>query len=272
MADYNNSNATFFRPNTDGMVMFNDTHMLKISYYDTTMRIEIRAKNSEGKFPAPERGKEISILLNQDAVSRLSIMLKYFDEKLESYNADFADGKDCTGYEPYSISVFTGNTPDNTKIFQLSTGTVGDNGFTPEVWLHIGVDENRAAINSHCFKTRFAPVLVNYDAKTGAVEMHNKLSQYALIYAAIVNFVDVTNKAGCHFNKTTVNDEKLNKMENLVKAIADHLNVAVPEYNNSYNSYNSGTSPFDYSPSNSQPPVIENGGDVGTLLGTANYR
>ena len=122
-------NVTYFKPSTDGMVMFNDSHMLKISYYDTTMRIEIRVKNMEGKFPAPERGKEISILLNQENIAKLAIMFDKFNEVLDSYNADFADGKDCSDYKPYSISVFTGSTPEATRIFQISTGTVGENGF-----------------------------------------------------------------------------------------------------------------------------------------------
>jgi hypothetical protein len=271
MADFNNSSATYFKPSTDGMVMFNDSHMLKVSYYDTTMRIEIRARNADGKYPAPEKGKEISMLLNQEAVAKLAIMLKYFDEKLESYNADFADGKDCSDYKPYSVSIFTGSTPENTKIFQLSTGTVGDNGFSPEIWLHIGVDENRAAVASYCYKTRFSPVLVNYEPKTGDVEMHNKLSQYAIFDAAILNFVDVSNKSACHFNKTVVNDERLNKMENLVKAIADHLNVVTNDYNNNGNSYTS-SSPFESFSSNTVQPQVIDGGDMSTILGTANYR
>ena len=253
------------------MVMFNDSHMLKISYYDTTMRIEIRVKNMEGKFPAPERGKEISILLNQENIAKLAIMFDKFNEVLDSYNADFTDGKDCSDYKPYSISVFTGSTPEATRIFQISTGTVGENGFAPEIWIHVGVDEHRAAINSHCYKTRFAPILVNYDSKTGEVEMLNKAAQYALINAAIINFMEISNKGGCHFNKTYVNDEKLNKMENLVKLIADHFNIALPEYNN--NGYSGGSSPFDsFNSNNAAPPVIENGGDLGTLLGTPNYR
>jgi hypothetical protein len=263
------ADATYFKPSTDGMVMFNETHMLKISYYDTTMRIEIRARNTDGKYPAPERGKEISVLLNQDNVSKLAIMLRYFDEKLNEYNTDFENGKDCASYKPYSISVFTGNTPENTRLFQITTGTVGDDGFTPEVWIHIGVDENRAAINSYCFKTKTAPVLVNYDSKTGSVEMVHKLAQYNLISAAIINFVGFVNKSACHFNKTIVNDEKLNKMENLVKLMAEHFNIHLPENGNN-NGYNS--SPFESFNSNSvQPPVIENGGDLGTLLGSPIY-
>lgn len=271
MADYNNTNATYFKPSTDGMVMFNDTTMLKISYYDTTMRVEIRVKNMEGKYPSPEKGKEISVLLNMENVSKLNIMLEEFDKKLIQYNDDFAEGKDCSDYKPYSISVFTGSTPESTRIFQISTGTVGDNGFTPEIWIHIGVDENRAALNSHVYKTKMTPVLVNYDSKTGEVEMVHKLGQYELVDAAIRNFVDVANKAGCHFGKTIVNDEKLNKMENLVKLLADHFNISLPEYDGGYR--NGGSSPFDsFTSNNTTPPVIENGGDIGTLLGGPNYR
>ena len=273
MADYNNANTTFFKPSTDGMVMFSDTHMLKISYYDTTMRFEIRAKNADGKYPSPEKGKEISVLLNAENVAKLNIMLDVFDKKLDEYNSDFVEGKDCSDYKPYSISIFTGATPEASRIFQISTGTVGDNGFTPEVWIHIGVDENRVALSSSCYKTRTTPVLINYDAKSGDVEMLQRMGQYQLIDASIRNFVDVANKAGCHFNKTVVNDEKLNKMENLIKLIADHFNIYLPDNDSNGYNYNRGNSPFDsFNSNNVAPPVVENGGDLGTLLGSPNYR
>ena len=266
MAEYNNNN-TYFKPNTEGITMFSDTTMLRLSYFDESIKIEMRQKNMEGKYPAPEIGKAIDILLNTETVGKLALMLDEFDKKLDEYNEKFINGEDVSEIHPYSVAVFTGTTPDRTKILQISTGECTDHGFIPEIILHIGVDESRIATNSYVFKTRVSPVLVDYDSKTGAVTMLNKLGQYNIIDAAIRNFVPICSKGIRHFNKTVVNDERLNKMENLVKLIADHFNIAPPEHNRSdtpFSSYNSNAF-------NSAPPVVENGGDIGTLLGGPNY-
>jgi hypothetical protein len=263
---------TYFKPTTDGISMFSNDVMLRISYYDASMRIEMRHKNTEGKYPSPEIGKDISILLNADNVAKLNIMLDEFDKKLISYNNDFADGKDCSEYKPYSIAVFTGLTPDKTKILQISTGTVTDKGFIPEIMLHIGVDEKRVALTTHTFKTTVTPLLVNYDKDTGDVDMQVKMSQYEIFNAAIRNFMSSATKACSHFSKTVINDERLSKMESLVKLIADHFNIALPEneYSRNYNNFNNAAF-GSFNSNNVQPPVIENGGDIGTLLGGANY-
>ena len=71
---YENSNASFFKPNSDGIVMFNDNTMLRISYYDDTMKFEIRIKNMEGKYPAPEAGKDNSILVSSENAAKLAII------------------------------------------------------------------------------------------------------------------------------------------------------------------------------------------------------
>jgi hypothetical protein len=269
MAEYNNNNATYFKPNTEGITMFSENMMLRLSYYDESMKIELRQKNMEGKYPAPEAGKAIDILLNTETVSKIVLMLDEFDKKLDERNELFLSGADVTGIRPYSISVYTGTTPERTKLLQISTGECTDHGFIPEIYLHIGVDENRVALNSYMFKTRVSPVLVDYDSKTGAVTMVNKLGQYNILDAAFRNFVPICSKGIRHFNKTVVNDEKLNKMENLVKLIADHFNIHLPEYNG-----NKSETPFDSFNSNTfsaPPPVVENGGDLGTLLGAPNY-
>ena len=61
-------------------------------------------------------------------------------------------------------------------------------------------------------------------------------------------------------------------MENLIKLLADNFNIHLPE--NGYNGgYNNNSSPFEsFNSNNSQPPVIENGGDLGTLLGAPIYK
>jgi hypothetical protein len=269
MADYN---VTYFKPSTDSIPIFNDNLMLKISYYDTSMRFEIRMRNMDGHFPTPDKDKEISVFLSAENVAKLSVMLDVFDKKLDEYNADFAAGKDCTGYKPYSISVYTGTTPDKTRVFTLSTGTVTEQGFVPEVIISIGVNENKVANNSYVFKTKATPVLIDYEGDTGKFDMQLILGQYIIVAAAIKNFMIACTKAFAHFNKNVVNDEKLNSTENLIKLIADHHNISLPEKGRGYNGYNNDNSVFgSFNSNNTQPPVID-GGDIGTLLGSPNVR
>ena len=283
MADFQNTNggnATYFKPNTDGLTMFNDEDMmLRVSYYDEFMKLELRAKNAEGKFPAPELGKDIGIMINREKVTVLSIMLDEFDKKLIEYNNDFADGKDCSEYKPYSIAVHVGQTPEKTRVLQISTGTVTEKGFVPVVYIHIGTTPDLIANATYKFQTRTSPVIVNYDATTGDVDMKHKLGQYEILNATIRNFVVTSSKSHSHFAKTVVNDEKLNKMENVVKLIADAMNIQIPD--TTYGGYNGGryrsSSPFDSfgnptSDLNNTHVVVENGGDLGTLLGQPTYR
>lgn len=284
MADYQNnyqgaSNMTYFKPKTEGLVMFNDDNtMLKISYYDTTIKFEIRQKNMDGRYPAPELENEIAVLVNEDKAAALNIMLDEFEKKLIDYNNDFADGKDCSEYKPYSIAVHTGNTPEKTRVFQISTGTVTDKGFVPVIYIHIGTSTDLVAARSYAFKTKLTPVLVNYDSELGTVDMQHKLGQYEVISTAIRSFVYFSSKSVCHFNKTVVNDEKLNRMENTISLIAGALNVTMPESPYQPNNrYRTNNSPFDsYGNVNSNVEntqvVVENGGDIGTLLGTQNFK
>jgi hypothetical protein len=208
MADYQNaSNITYFKPKTEGLVMFNDDNtMLKVSYYDTTMKFEIRQKNMDGKYPAPELENEIAVLINEDKAASLNIMLNEFEKKLIEYNTDFADGKDCSEYKPFSVAVHTGNTPEKTRVFQISTGKVTDKGFVPVVYIHIGTSTDLVAAKTFVYKTKPTPVLINYDSELGTVDMQHRLGQYEIISTAIRSFVFFSGKAVCHFGKTVVND------------------------------------------------------------------
>lgn len=270
MAEFNNTNTTnFFKPSTDGIPLFNDDTMLKISYYDTSIRFEIRKRNMDGKYPSPKPGEANDILINAEKAAILYMMIEEFDKKLIQYNEDFLNGVDCSQYKEYSISVFTGLQPEKTRVLQISTGTVTDHGFAPEIRIHIGVDENRIAKSTFVFKTKMAPVLENYDWLTGEVDTKMKPGQYEIIDMAIRSYMNALPKAINHFNKTVINDERLSKSEKYITAIAERLNVSLPEYNS--NNYGGGNSAFDSFSSNNTPaPVVENGGDLGTLLGTSN--
>lgn len=275
MADFNNGggyNATYFRPSTDGLAMFNDNMMLKIAYYDTYMKFELREKNMEGKFPTPETGKDISVLLSAEKAAAFMLMLDEFEEKIISYNNDFADGKDCSGYKPFSIAIHVGSTPEKTRVLQISTGTaIEGQGFVPVVLIHVGVDSTLAATKTYAFQTKTCPCLVDYESTSGSFELVHKLGQYEVIALAIRGFAYASSRAVSHFNKTLINDERLKTMEKVVNLLAEHFNIQVPDSNSSGNKFRA-TSPFESFVSNTpqQPPVIENGGDLGTLLGIPN--
>lgn len=273
MAEFNNTtNATYFKPSTDGLVMFNDENMmLKIAYYDVFMKIELREKNSEGKYPAPELGKDISILLAEDKVCTLKCMLDEFEAKFIEYNNDFADGKDCSEYKPYSIAIHTGSTPEKTRVLQISTGTVTERGFIPIIYIHVGTDANLVATKTYAFQTKLTSCLYNYDATAGTVDMKYKCGQYEVVSMAIRTFAALNGKAIAHLSKTYTNDENLRKMEKLVNMLAENFNIHLEPAGGKFRS----NSPFDSFGANTvatQPPVIENGGDLGTLLGTANFK
>ena len=272
-----NNNVTYFKPSSDGLVMFNeDNMMLSISYYDNFMKFELREKNLEGKYPKPEPGRDICILLNEEKATTLKMMLDAFEEKLNQYNNDFADGKDCSDYKEYSISVHTGMTSEKTRILQISTGTVTEHGFTPIIYIHIGVDDHMAAIHSFKFKTKFTPGFINYDSSVGSAEALPKLAQYEIISLAIRNFCMMDNRAGGHFNKTFVNDDRANKSYKMLISLMENAGLQMPDANyNAFSRPTRSTSPFDSFASNSMnnmasaATVIE-GGDIGTLLGTPN--
>lgn len=276
MADFNNanSNTIYFKPNTNGLVMFNEENnmMLMVSYYDNFMKFELRERNIEGKYPAPEIGKDITVLLSEEKVYCLNMMLEEFEKKLAAYNNDFADGKDCSNYPEYSVGVYTGQTSEKTRVFQISTGKVTDHGFVPIIHIHIGTDANMVALRTYSFKTRFTPGLIDYDWSAGSTKMVTKLAQYEMVSLAVKVFCMAANKAVCHFNKTFINDDRVNKMYRMLTSVMEHFGIPQPENNSQSfgNKYRNNTA-FDSFNSNNTPapPVIE-GGDIGTLLGMPN--
>jgi hypothetical protein len=67
-------------------------------------------------------------------------------------------------------------------------------------------------------------------------------------------------------------------MENVVNLIANALNVSIPDNGGYQSRYRTNNSPFDAYGSNisnaidNTQVVVENGGDIGTLLGTQNFK
>lgn len=191
-----------FKPSTDGLAMFSDDRMLRISYYDTTMKIEIRAKNPDpnatSKYPkAAKPEDETAVVLTQEAVAALSDAIgKYLVPKIEERSESALSDPDAN-IKPYSIALPT--SAAGNKVIEISVGYPDIN---PVITLHLGINEDRIPANSISFKTKGSKVLVNYDGGKGDVDFVETMPQFILFMNALHIFAENAAKAACHFNKT----------------------------------------------------------------------
>lgn len=212
-----------FKPSTDGLAMFSDDRMLRISYYDSTMKIEIRAKNPDpnaaSKYPKAARPEdETAVVLTQEAVTALSDAIgKYLVPKIEERAESVASNPDAN-IKPYSIALPT-STAGN-KVIEVS---VGYPDIDPVITLHLGINEERIPANSISFKTKGCKVLVNYDGGKGDVDFVESMPQFILFMNALHIFSENAAKAAAHFNKTRENAH----MSDVVDRVAMQMGVPV---------------------------------------------
>ena len=225
MANYNNQNqgSTYFKPSTDAVTLYSSDTMLRITYYDTTMSLEFRkaTTDAEGKrrFPKPEKGKEVNIVLSAERVSALSDAIhKNFIPMLERVTEKW---KSSGEGETHNIAVM-GN-QQGTKLLVISTGSPSDKGYEPEITLYTDIGEDRIPGNTITFKTSCVPVLIDYNDKTGDFAVMNTLPQFYIILNVFHAFIEGMSKAYAHFNK----GREMASMNDVIERIAMSLNVPV---------------------------------------------
>ena len=193
---------SIFKPNTDGLIMFSGDMMLKISYYDSSMKIELRAKNPDPNAPTkyikPAKPEdEIAVSLTAEAVASLSDAIgKYFIPKLEERVEILKSNPDAMPNKPFSIALPT--TMAGNKVIEISTNGLDVN---PVITLHLDINEERIPARSISFATRSTKVLVNYNGGRGDIEFVETMPQFILFMNALHIFTEAASKASCHFDK-----------------------------------------------------------------------
>lgn len=234
----NQTPHTYFKASTDALSMYSDNTMLRITYYDTTMQIELRkavtGDDGKRKFPRPEKGKEISIVLPIDKVTALSdaidkYFLPRFEELTEKYNS--------TGEPAGKHSIAIMGDRQGTKLISISTGEAGPKGYEPEISIFTDIGEDRIPGNATTFKTSIVPVLIDHNDKTGDFGVINTVPQFYIFMVALHSFIETINKAALHFSKT----KESASMLDVVERIAIALNVPVRKSSYSYGGEVGGT-------------------------------
>lgn len=241
MATYNNQNQgnTYFKPSTDAVTLYSGDTMLRITYYDTTMSLEFRkaTTDAEGKrrFPKPEKGKEVNIVLSADKVAAISdILHRDFIPVLEKLTDKWKSNSECS--EEHNIAVM-GN-QQGTKLLVISTGKPTDKGYEPEITLYTDIGEDRIPGNTVTFKTSSVPVLIDYNDKTGDFAVLSTLPQFYIIINVFHNFIEAMTKTYAHFNKS----REMVSMNDVIERIAMSLNVPVQTRSSYGSEYSSGGS------------------------------
>ena len=230
----NNSNFSVFKPYTDGCSIFSGDMMMRVSYYDTTMKIEFRQRNSEGKFPKPAVENEIAVILNcEQVVQIVNCLDKFFIPALERYMDDIRAGRDCSNQIfSFAVPIYTKTT---SKAFEISTGKATPNGYLPEFKLHINVGEDRKPEKTFVFKTSAAKILITNGKGLDAddIIINEDYPQFVLMVNIFHSFVENIGKAALHCSKTKAS-ENLAHMGDVIDRIAMQLNVPVKQqYQNS---------------------------------------
>lgn len=234
-----NQSNTYFKPSTDAVTMYSGDTMLRITYYDTTMSLEFRkaTTDAEGKrrFPKPEKGKEVNIVLSAEKVAAISDAIhKNFIPVLERVVEKWRTTGEGSG--EHNVAVM-GN-QQGTKLLVISTGNPTDKGYEPEITLHTDIGEDRIPGNTITFKTSTVPVLIDYNSKTGDFAAMSTLPQFYIFLNALHTFVESMSKAHAHFNK---NKESVS-MNDVIERIAIALNVPVQTKSSYGSDYSSGGS------------------------------
>ena len=227
MANYpnqNNGDYTFFKASTDAVSLYGKDTMLRITYYDTTMSIELRNAviDQEGKrrFPKPEKGSEVNIVLTAEKVMAISDAIsRHFLPLLESVIEKYKN----TGEDPGSHNIAIMGNQQGTKLLVISTGHPGPKGYEPEITLHTEIGEDRIPGKSITFKTSTVPVLVDYNEQTGDFGMMETLPQFYIFMNVLHSFIENYSKASAHFSKS----RESASMKDVVERIAMSLNVPI---------------------------------------------
>lgn len=230
---FNNGGFSYFKANTDGCVLFNGDKMLRISYLDTSMKFEIRTRNpdpnAQQKFIKAEKPEdEISIVLTVDRVAEICKSLEKFMDVLTDLQ-DKHNKHEAPGNASYSIGVFTNNNVGNAKVFEIATGVEGPKGYQPEIYIHLGIGDDRKPTKSDCFKTTSGNVLINYNGGTNEdTEVIDDYPQFITIVHIFHNFIEQYGKATAHFAKTkSIND--FAHMVDVVDRIAMQMGIPVKQ-------------------------------------------
>lgn len=215
---------TYFKASTDALSMYSNDAMLRITYYDTTLQIELRkvvmSDDGKRKFPKPEKGKEINVVLTMDKVQALSDAIdRHFIPKFEA----LVERYNSTGESGTPSSVAMMGDRQGTKLISISTGEAGQKGYEPEITIYTDIGEDRIPGNKVTFKTSSVPVLVDYNEKTGDFGVINTVPQFYIFMIALHSFIETINKASLHFSKTRESASMLD----VVERIAIALNVPV---------------------------------------------
>lgn len=229
MAFNNNNfnNNTIFKPSTDGCALFSGDRMLRVSYYDTLLKIEIRYRNAEGKFPKPANFEsEISIILSATQAASVVGYFEKLTEKLIEFRENPQPGK------KWSFAVPVTNAATGvTKALEFSTGDLGTDGtYSPEVTLHMATNEEGKHSASHVFKTTNSKVLINYDGGNGNIEVIDEFPQLVILMNIFHTFIESYGKAAVHFAKSP-SGASLSRISSAIDRIAYQVGVPVKQDN-----------------------------------------
>lgn len=237
----NNTGYSIFKPSTDGCVLFNEDRMLRIAYYDSTMKIEIRVKNGEGKYPRPANpADEISVVLQATQIASICRSFTTFIEKLEQMESDLRNGSASTD-TCYTFAIPIGSTVGTSKVLEFSTGVPTAEGLRPEITIHMNINENRMPAASYTFRTQSGKVMINYNGgKTPEkTDFIYEYPQFVLIMQIFHNFIEQYGKATLHFSKTK-QSEDLVRMVDVIDRIAMQMGVPVKQHVSTGYNYNRG--------------------------------
>lgn len=224
------NNFSKFTPSTDGFAMFNGEKMLRVSYYDNSMKIEIRTRlaDGSGKFGKPEPKDEIAVLLTQETAAALERTIRHsFIPMLEEMNELIATGRTDEITHPRSVGMVTKNTGD--KVIEISTGMPGQNGIEPVIMLHLDINEERVPGRTDAFVTKSTSVIIDYDGgKNTEPAFDTVYPQFVLFMNALQSFVANGSKAALHFSKSYQTNHAYDVLDRIAEAAGVPISRPVP--------------------------------------------
>ena len=258
MAEYNN-NYSKKDVSTDTLTFFSDKMMLQIRMLESALSLSFRplsvddtGKRSFPKVSDSDRFKYSVLITKEKAEELLSRLNQSFVPRLlETVDSKFAN-PDYTR-KPFSNGVFI-NSKNNTRVLDFYSGELSGD-ITPSLRLISDINEDR--IPAHVVEYVFsnAPVINDYDIKTGEFQMYPSMPQLLLFKRLLDSFLMAITCSAGH-SVSLVFKNELDHITDTTDQIAIQNNIPIVKFNATVD-YNTNSRPNTFIKSNSKMPGAE---------------
>ena len=250
MAEYNNNNSYSKKDvSTDALSFFNQNMMLQTRMLESALSISFRPlvvdDNGKRTFPKSndaDRYKHSVLLTKENA----ELLLKRLNDSFIPRLLDIMETKlndSSYSHKPISNGIFI-NAKNSTRVLDFYSGEI-DKDVNPSLRLISDIGEDRVPAYFVEYTFMNAPVIEDYNLKTGEFQLYPMVPQLLLFKRVLEEFLKAIT-CGAGHSSSLLFKEALNHLIDTNDQIAIANNVQIVKYNaaTDYNSNNNRPNTF----------------------------